>query len=84
VDKWEFVSHRSKEVIELLEKGIISEDSVYGEIPEVVAGIKPGRENNDETILFIALGLGGDYVSIFSDIFKSSLDQKVGQRLQIY
>jgi ornithine cyclodeaminase/alanine dehydrogenase-like protein (mu-crystallin family) len=56
VDKWEFVSHRSKEVIELLEQGEITEDSAYAEIPEIVAGKKVGRENNEETILFIALG----------------------------
>jgi ornithine cyclodeaminase len=84
VDKWEFISHRVKEVIELLEKGVITEDSVYAEIPEIVAGKKVGRENNDETILLIAYGLGGDYVSLFSDIFQRSLEQKVGQRLSIY
>jgi ornithine cyclodeaminase/alanine dehydrogenase-like protein (mu-crystallin family) len=84
VDKWEFVSHRSKEVIELLGNGVITEDSAYAEIPEIVAGKKVGRENNEETILFIALGLGGDYVSIFSDLFRSSLDQRVGQRLKIF
>jgi ornithine cyclodeaminase/alanine dehydrogenase-like protein (mu-crystallin family) len=84
VDKWDFVSHRSKEVIELLENRVISESSAYAEIPEVVAGKKAGRENNYETILFMALGLGGDYVSIFSDIFRCSLEQGVGQRLQIY
>jgi ornithine cyclodeaminase/alanine dehydrogenase-like protein (mu-crystallin family) len=84
VDKWEFVSHRSKEVIELLEKRVITKDSSYAEIPEIVAGKKMGRENVNETILFIALGLGGDYVSLFSYIFKSSLEQGVGQRLKIY
>jgi ornithine cyclodeaminase/alanine dehydrogenase-like protein (mu-crystallin family) len=84
VDKWEFVCHRSKEVIELLKKGVITADSVYAEIPEIVAGKKVGRENNDETILFIAFGLGGDYVSIFSDIFRSSLEQGIGQRLKIF
>jgi ornithine cyclodeaminase/alanine dehydrogenase-like protein (mu-crystallin family) len=84
VDKWEFVSHRSKEVIELLENGVITDDSAYAEIPEVVAGKKAGRERAEETILFIALGLGGDYVSIFSEIFKTSLEQGIGQLLQIY
>jgi ornithine cyclodeaminase/alanine dehydrogenase-like protein (mu-crystallin family) len=82
VDKWEFISHRSKEIVELLEAGIITDQNIYAEITEIVAGKKVGRKNNDEIILFIALGLGGDYVTLFSDIYRRAKELGVGQKLK--
>ena len=38
--------------------------------------------NDEEAILFIALGMGGDYVSIFSDLYKTAKELGVGQRLK--
>ncbi|MFC1803229.1 ornithine cyclodeaminase family protein [Thermoproteota archaeon] len=81
VDKWEFVSHRSKEIIELLKAGKITRQNIYSEITEIVAGKKVGRENDEETIIFIALGMGGDYVAIFSDLYKTAKELEVGNKL---
>lgn len=82
VDKWEFISHRSKEIIELLEAGIFSRKNIYAEITEIVAGKTVGRVNDEETILFIALGMGGDYVALFSDLYNTAKDLGVGQKLK--
>ncbi len=40
-----------------IEEGIISETDVYGNIGEIIAGIKPGRENNDEITIFHSPGV---------------------------
>lgn len=82
VDKWEFISHRSKEIIELLEAGIFSRKNIYAEITEIVAGKTVGRVNDEETILFIALGMGGDYVALFSDLYNTAKNLGVGQKLK--
>ena len=81
VDNWTFVSHRSKEIIELLDTGKIRREDIYSEITEIVAGKKVGRENDDEKILLIALGMGGDYVALFSDLYKTAKELGVGQKL---
>ncbi len=81
VDNWTFVSHRSKEIIELLNTGKIRREDIYSEITDIVAGNKVGRVNDDETILLIALGMGGDYVALFSDLYKSAKELGVGQKL---
>lgn len=82
VDKWEFISHRSKEIIKLREAGIISRKNIYAEITEIVAGKTVGRVNDEETILFIALGMGGDYVALFSDLYNTAKNLGVGQKLK--
>ncbi len=40
-----------------VETGKLSEETLHAEMGQVVAGLKPGRENDDETILFWHRGL---------------------------
>ena len=83
VDKWEYVSHRVRELAELIDEGVIRRQNIYAEIPEIVAGKKSGRENDEESILYVALGLGGDYATLFSYIYERALELGVGQRLKL-
>ena len=39
-----------------LSEGILSEKDIYGTIGEIVAGIKPGREREDEITIFLSPG----------------------------
>jgi len=41
-----------KEIADPLKNGVISVDDIYGRIGEVVAGVKPGRENDAEITFF--------------------------------
>ncbi|MCD6342136.1 MAG: ornithine cyclodeaminase family protein, partial [Thaumarchaeota archaeon] len=40
-----------------ISKGIISESDIYGEIGEIIAGLKKGRENDEEITIFTSTGL---------------------------
>lgn len=40
-----------------IDAGAVSEDTVHGELCQIVTGAKPGRERDDETILFWHRGL---------------------------
>ena len=56
------VDHRQQtmhmgELKKWFEKGLISERDVYAELGEVVAGKKPGRENDQERILAAPIGV---------------------------
>jgi len=57
VDSWAQNKHRG-ELSQLAREGLISEKSIHGEVGEVVAGKKPGRENEDEIIVACLIGLG--------------------------
>jgi len=56
IDDWEQASH-SGEINVPLSKGIITRNDIWGEIGEVVAGLKPGRTSPKEITIFDSTGL---------------------------
>ncbi|MEM8976491.1 MAG: ornithine cyclodeaminase family protein, partial [Pseudomonadota bacterium] len=44
--------------------GKISVESFYAEVGEIVAGLKPGRESDEETILFWHRGLATSDIAL--------------------
>lgn len=84
VDNWEYVSPRVHEIIQLVQLGRLSQKHVYGEWPEIVGERKLGRQNDDELILFIALGILGEYAAILPSVYERALEKGVGQMLRIH
>jgi len=56
IDDWEQASH-SGEINVPLAEGIIIKENIWGEIGEIVAGLKPGRTSPDEITVFDSTGL---------------------------
>lgn len=81
VDRWKYVSPRIPEVIQLVREGKFSQESVYAEWPDIVAGEVPGRESEDEIIVFIALGIWGEYAAILPEVYRRALSLGLGQEL---
>ena len=65
VDRWLYVSHRNPEVKELVKAGRLSESDIHAEWPDIIDGQAVGRESDDETVLYISLGIWGEYAAIF-------------------
>ncbi len=81
VDRWKYVSPRIPEIIQLVKGGKFSQESVYAEWPDIVAGKVPGRESEDEVIVFIALGIWGEYAAILPEVYRRALSLGLGQKL---
>ena len=81
VDRWKYVSPRIPEIIALVDSGEFSQDRVYAEWPAIVAGEVPGRETDDEIIVFIALGIWGEYAAILPEVFRKAKLLGLGQGL---
>ena len=81
VDKWRYVSPRIPEIKALALEGRFGPDDVYAEWPEIVAGTKPGRESLDEVIVYIALGIWGEYAAILPEIYRRAVALGLGRRL---
>jgi ornithine cyclodeaminase len=62
--------------------GRLSKETLHAELHEVVAGKKPGRERNDETILFWHRGLSITDIALGSALLEKAKKQGIGQRLQ--
>ncbi|MFH0921247.1 MAG: ornithine cyclodeaminase family protein [Fibrobacterota bacterium] len=56
---------------------------LHAELGEVVAGLKPGRENDDELIMDMNIGMGVEDVVLAQDILKRALVRGVGKRLPL-
>ena len=75
VDDWNQCQVRVRPVFTLIRAGALRGEHVYGEIGEIVAGVKPGRERDDQLIVFWHNGFA------ISDIAVGSLALRPAQEL---
>jgi len=80
-DRWKYVSPRIPEVIQLIEEGKFTRESVHAEWPDIIAGKATGRETADEIIVFIALGIWGEYAAILPEVYRRAKAKGLGQGL---
>jgi ornithine cyclodeaminase len=64
-----------------IDAGLISEDTVHGELCEIVTGAKQGRERDDETILFWHRGLSLSDIALGAAMLKKAQNLGIGQEL---
>jgi alanine dehydrogenase len=65
-----------------VEAGKLSERTLHAEMGEIVAGKRPGREREDETILFWHRGLSLSDIALGHAILEKAKRLEVGQRLR--
>jgi len=82
IDDWEQASH-SGEINVPLSKGELTKDDVNAEIGHIVAGLKPGRENDDQITVFCSTGLAVQDCLTAKIAYDAAVVQKVGRAMQI-
>ncbi|MCY4222140.1 MAG: ornithine cyclodeaminase family protein [Thiotrichales bacterium] len=65
----------------MIQEGAIRDEHVHGEIGEVVAGIKPGRESDEERILFWHKGFAISDIVLGHLAFEKAKERGVGTML---
>lgn len=65
-----------------VEAGKLSEATLHAELGEIVAGVKPGRERDDETILFWHRGLSLSDIALAHTMLDKAARLGIGQRLR--
>jgi ornithine cyclodeaminase len=61
-----------------VEAGLVTGDSIAGELGDVIAGTRPGRESDDERILFWHRGLATTDIALGQAILDRAVEQDVG------
>ena len=61
--------------------GLLTAENLYAELADVVAGTKPGRESDDERILFWHRGLATTDVTLAALIYRRAIEQGLGTRI---
>ena len=64
-----------------IDAGKIDETHFYAEIGEIAAGLKPGRESEDETILFWHRGMSTGDIALGAAILEKARARKLTQNL---
>jgi alanine dehydrogenase len=62
--------------------GKLSEKTLHAEMGQIVAGLKPGRESDQETILFWHRGLSLSDIALAHALVEKSQQTGIGQRLR--
>jgi ornithine cyclodeaminase len=65
-----------------VDAGKLSEQTLHAEMGQIVAGLKPGRERDDETILFWHRGLSLSDIALGSAMLEKGQALGIGQRLR--
>jgi len=82
VDDVEQAIH-SGEINVPLSEGIIGVSSIYGELGEIVAGLKKGRESDDEITIFSSTGLAIQDAAVANIVYENALKKGVGTRIRL-
>ena len=80
-DDWETVKHRTQTLSRMYKDGELLDTDIHGNLDEVVAGEKPGRETDDERVYFNAVGLAFVDVAIALAMYRRAVDAGKGQEL---
>ena len=81
VDNWDQACH-SGEINVPLSKGIIDEKDIWGDICEIVAGLKPGRTSPDEITIFTSTGLAIQDAATANVAYQKALKERIGELVE--
>jgi ornithine cyclodeaminase len=65
-----------------VDSGRLNEANLHAELGQIVAGAKPGRERDDETILFWHRGLSTSDIALGRALLHKAKAASLGQRLR--
>lgn len=67
-----------------VQAGKLSEQTLHAEMGQIVAGLKPGRERDDETILFWHRGLSLSDIALGHAMLEKAARMGIGQQLRFH
>jgi alanine dehydrogenase len=83
IDHHEGALAEAGDLIIALKNGAIKPSDIYGEIGEIAAGIKPGRERDDEITFFKSVGNAVQDASVARAIYDAAVKQNLGVEVEL-
>jgi ornithine cyclodeaminase/alanine dehydrogenase-like protein (mu-crystallin family) len=74
---------RLGEIHHAMESGLFAEEAVYGELGELAAGLKPGRERQDEITVADLTGVGIQDAAVAGFVAGEAIRQNRGRLLEV-
>ena len=66
-----------------LDAGVLTSEDVYGELGEVIAGVKPGRTSSDEIIIFDSTGMALQDVVTAAAVYEKAVSAGAGTMIDL-
>ena len=86
-DKWVLGSKEAdrRQILEdpVFEDYHLTMENVYADLPEILSGAKPGRERDDETIVYTHFGMGALDVAVGKLIYDKAVKVNAGQIIRM-
>jgi alanine dehydrogenase len=82
VDDWAQASHTG-EINVPLNRGLITKENIWAEIGEIAAGLKPGRQRQDEITVFTSTGLAIQDAVTAKIAYSKAIATKVGRFINL-
>ena len=85
VDSWKYTVEyrRVKELTELADAGTITKETIFGELPDILANKKSGRTTDQEKILFVSIGFGVDNAALAGYVYRNAVKRGIGKVLSL-
>ena len=83
VDSREAIMAECGDILLAIKEKAIDENHIYGEIGEVLAGVKAGRSNAGEITLYKSVGIAIQDVATANLVYRKALQRGVGTSVEI-
>ncbi|MFN7945924.1 MAG: ornithine cyclodeaminase family protein [Blastocatellia bacterium] len=83
IDSHEGALAEAGDLLIALERGAIQLSDIYGELGEIAAGLKPGRESDDEITYFKSVGNAAQDAAIAHAIYQQALQHNLGTEFDL-
>jgi alanine dehydrogenase len=83
VDSREAIMAECGDILLALAENAISENTIYGEIGEVLAGTQSGRSSAEEITLYKSVGIAIQDVATANLVYRKALQQNIGTNVEI-
>src|SRR3972149_7005148 len=77
VDSWEHCKKKS-DLERMLREGVLTRSDIYAELPDLIAGLQPGRESDRERLFSRAIGLVNQDIAIADWVYRRALETGAG------
>ncbi len=82
-DDWETVKHRTQTLSRMYKDGDLTDEDIYADLGDIVAGEKGGRETDEERVYFNAVGLAYVDVAIAHAMYLRAKEAGAGKTFNV-
>ena len=83
VDSREAALAEAGDILRAIAEGTVSQDCIHAEIGEIAAGLKPGRETDDEITFFKSVGNAAQDVAVAQAVYQRAVEQGIGVEVEL-